>query len=51
VVSVTAERTASPWIVRDAEAQSRVRAQLLRMREAVLDLLHAIEDKGEEDDG
>lgn len=51
VVSVTAERAGSPWIVRDAEAQSRVRAQVLRMREAVIDLLQAIENEGEDDDG
>ncbi len=46
---VRAEDAAGPagWMARDADAKSRIRGRLLQMREAVLDLLHAVE--GEED--
>jgi len=50
VGGATADK-ASSWILRDAEAQTRVRGQLLRMREAVVDLLHAVDDEGDEHHG
>jgi len=46
-----ADHVASPRIIRDADAQSRVRSQILRMREAVLDLLQAVEEEGEQGNG
>lgn len=49
--AASVDRAAAPWVVRDAEAQSRMRTKVLAMREAVLDLLQAIEDEGEEDHG
>lgn len=49
VAAFVPESVPSPWMLRDAEAQSRVRGKILRMRESILELLHAIEDEGEDD--
>lgn len=51
LMRVEPDQGSAAWMVRDADAKSRIRGQLLRMREAVLDLLHAVEGEEESQDG